>query len=139
MLLPGTCSIVGPVPDESATATCTIRRDPRGFVHAVMRQGCAMELRDAQENVAAIFELGGRMRTPVVVDMRGVRSQTREARDYFGGTEADRATLAVGLLIGSPVSRVLANFFLRLSPQRIPTALFTSEAPAITWFLGHLG
>jgi hypothetical protein len=67
--------------------------------------------------------------------MRGVRSQSRAARDYFAGPEAEKATLAVALLIGSPVSRVLANFFLRLRPQRIPTALFTDEAAAIAWLL----
>ena len=111
------------------------RRDPRGFVYAVMRQGCEMTLADAQENVATIFEVGGRQRSLVLVDMRGVRSQSREARQYFAGPEAEKATLAVALLIGSPVSRVLANFFLRFSPQRIPTALFTAEDEAVAWLM----
>ncbi|HLL23536.1 MAG TPA: hypothetical protein VK427_15470 [Kofleriaceae bacterium] len=96
-----------------------------------------MTLADAVENVAVTFELGGRTRVRVLVDMRGVRSQSREARRYFAGPEAEKATRAVALLIGSPVSRVLANFFLRLSPQRIPTALFTQEPAAIAWLLDH--
>jgi len=115
------------------TITCTFRRDDRGFVHAVIRAGSEMALAHAQENVAMIYELGGRQRTRVLVDMRGVRTQSREARQYFAGAEAEKATTAVALLIGSPVSRVLANFFLRLSPQRIPTALFTDEASAVAW------
>lgn len=94
-----------------------------------------MALADAQENVAAIFEIGGRQRSRVLVDMRGVRSQSREARAYFGGPEAERASLAVALLIGSPVSRVLANFFLRLNPQRVPSALFTDDRAAIAWLM----
>ncbi|MBA3499309.1 MAG: STAS/SEC14 domain-containing protein [Deltaproteobacteria bacterium] len=103
-----------------------------------MRTGCEMGLEDAQKNLAAIFELGGRQRGLVLVDMRGVRSQSREARQYFATSdEALQATLAVALLIGSPVSRVLANFFLRLNPQRIPTALFTAEEAAITWLMEH--
>ena len=123
----------------AATPTCEFRYDTRGFVHAVMRVGCEMALADAKENVAAIFELGGRTRSRVLVDMRGVRSQSREARQYFAGAEAEKATLAVALLIGSPVSRVLANVFLRLNPQRIPTALFTDEAAAIAWLMEQRG
>lgn len=100
-----------------------------------MKTGCEMALDDAKENVSAIYEIGGRQRNRVLVDMRGVRSQTREARQYFAGPEAERATLAVALLVGSPLSRVLANFFLRLMPQRWPTALFNDEDAAITWLL----
>lgn len=100
-----------------------------------MKKNCEMALDDARQNVAAIYEIGGRTRNRVLVDMRGVRSQTREARQYFAGAEAERATLAVALLVGSPLSRVLANFFLRLMPQRWPTALFTDEASAVAWLL----
>lgn len=121
---------------EASTQTCTFRLDERGFVHAVMKPGCAMELADARANVAATFEVAGRKRTRVLVDMRGVRSQTREARQYFGSNDAEQVTTAVALVIGSPVSRVLANFFLRLHPGRIPTALFTSEDAAIGWLEG---
>jgi hypothetical protein len=102
-----------------------------------MRPGCEMTLADAQENVATIFEVGGRQRSLVLVDMRGLRSQSREARQYFSGPEAEKVTLAVALLIGSPVSRVLASFFLRLNPQRTPSALFTNEGAAIDWLVSQ--
>lgn len=101
-----------------------------------MNAGCEMQLTDAQENVAALAALGGGKRSRVLIDMRGVRSQSRESRQYFAGPEAEKATRAVALMIGSPVSRVLANFFLRLTPQRIPTSLFTSEDAAIAWLMG---
>jgi hypothetical protein len=119
-----------------ATETCTFRLDDRGFIHAVMKQGCSMELQDAQANVATIYELGGHKPSRVLVDMRGVRAQSREARHYFASVDAEKATRAVALVIGSPVSRVLANFYLRLNPGRIPTALFTSEDAAIGWLEG---
>lgn len=122
--------------DAAATDTCTFRRDPRGFVHAVMRNGCQMQLAEAKENVAAIAGLTGNSRMPILVDMRGVRSQSREARDYFGGADTETTSLAVALLIGSPVSRVLANFFLRLNnKQRYPIRLFTEEESAVAWLL----
>ncbi len=94
-----------------------------------------MALADAVENVAMMFEVGARQRSRVLVDMRQIHSQSREARLYFGGAESQAATLAVAILIGSPVSRVIANFFLRVSQQRLPTALFTDQNAAIKWLL----
>lgn len=120
---------------DTTSRTCTFRRDSRGFVHAVMKQGCEMALDDAKENVAVMYELAGRSRTLVLVDTRGVRWQSREARDYFTSTNAAEATTAVALIVGSPVSRVLGNFFLRLERHRFPTALFDSEDKAIRWLL----
>jgi hypothetical protein len=100
-----------------------------------MRPGCEMVVEDARTNVAAIYELGERGRRLLLVDMRGMRSQTREAREYLTGPEAARAALAVALLVGSPVSRVLGNFFLRFGAHRVPTSLFTNEDDAIAWLL----
>jgi hypothetical protein len=54
-----------------------------------MKTGCEMGLEDAKHNIAAIQELGGG-KVLVLVDMRGVRSQPREARQYFSGPEAPR-------------------------------------------------
>lgn len=94
-----------------------------------------MALDDAKENVAAIYELAGRSRTLVLVDTRGVRWQSREARDYFVSDNAAEATTAVAIVVGSPVSRVLGSFFLRFEQHRFPTALFDNEDKAIHWLL----
>ena len=117
------------------TATCTFELDPRGFVHAVMKPGCRMVLADAVANVAATFEVAGRKRTRVLVDARGVHSQSREARLYFNGPEAEATTVALALLIDSPVSRVIVNFFVHVSKQRVPTAVFSNQDAAIAWLL----
>ncbi len=100
-----------------------------------MNPGCEMTLDDAKENVVVIYELSGNRRSPVLVDSRGVRWQTREAREYFVGPEAAEATSAVALLVGTPVSRVLGNFFLRFEKHRFPTALFSDEDSAVRWLL----
>ena len=120
---------------EATSRTCTFRRDARGFVHAVMKQGCEMALADARENVAAIYDLAGGERSLVLVDTRGVRWQSREARDYFVSANAAEATTAVALIVGSPVSRMLGTFFLRFERHRFPTALFDDEEKAVRWLL----
>jgi hypothetical protein len=121
------------------TRTCRHELDPRGFVRATVFEGADMDLADARDNVAATFEVGGRRRTPVLVDLRGVRSQTRECRKYFVGPEATAMTGPVALLVGSPVSRVIGNFFLRLNDQRVPTRLFSDEGEAAAWLLAQRG
>jgi hypothetical protein len=100
-----------------------------------MNTGCEMDLEDAKESIAALYELGGQRPNLVLVDTRGVRWQSREAREHFVSEDAARATSAVALLVGSPVSRVLGNFFLRFENHRFPTALFSDEDNAVRWLL----
>lgn len=119
------------------TRVCTFRLDPEGFVRAVMSQGARFDLTDARECVAATFDVAGRRRTPVLVDMRGVLSQTREAREYFVCAETAERLRAVALLVDSPLSRLLGNFFLRKSAHLVPTRLFTDEAAAKSWLAEH--
>jgi len=73
----------------------------------------------------------GQRRGLMLVDIRNVRSLSREAREFFGGE--DSCALAVGLLTGSPLTRMVGNFFLRLSGTNHPTRLFTNEEKAVEW------
>lgn len=125
----------GPSAERIETEVCAFVLDPRGFVRATMREGAEFGLSDAVACVDATFTIAGERRRPVLVDARGVRSQTREAREYFSSAEAAQKILAVALFVGSPVSRMIGNFFLGMGAQRVPTRLFTAEPPAIDWLL----
>jgi hypothetical protein len=99
-----------------------------------MRNGLEMTVEDAREALSVTGSFGPGGPLPVLVDARGIRSQTKEARTVFGGAEAARVTSAVALLVGiSPVSRMIGNFFLRLNEPPSPTQLFSEERPAIEW------
>lgn len=102
-----------------------------------MREGARFELRDAEEAIVAMREIGEGARVPVLVDMRGVLSQTREAREYFMQEDAARVSAAVALLVDSPLSRLLGNFFLLRGAHRVPTRLFTEEQAAVRWLAEH--
>lgn len=102
-----------------------------------MREGARFELRDAEEAIVAMREIGEGARVPVLVDMRGLQSQTREAREYFMQEEAARVSAAVALLVDSPLSRLLGNFFLLRGAHRVPTRLFTEEKAAVRWLAGR--
>lgn len=118
---------------EQRTRICTFRLADAGFIHAVMDPGARFELADAREAVALTWTLARERRCGVLVDMRGVQAQTRQAREYFVSEEVAAKISAVALLVESPVSRMIGNFFLRLGSHRIPTQLFTEEAAAEAW------
>lgn len=117
------------------TRICSFELDPRGFVRATVDLDAHMDTEDAEEALALTFEVAGRQRRPVLVDLRGIRSQSRGARLYFASPAVAERLAAVGLLIASPVSKVLGNFFLRLQKQPVPTELFHDEEAAVDWLL----
>lgn len=103
-----------------------------------MDDGARFSLDDAVESVDAMFRIGQSRARPVLVDMRGLLEQSREARAYFAGEEAARRVCAVALWVGSPVSRMIGNFFLRMGVQRTPSKLFTREDEAIAWLVRYV-
>lgn len=119
------------------TRACTFEVDPRGFIRATMRDGIELDLADAQEALQATARLCDGRRMPVLVDSRGLKFQTKAARDHFVSDKAERITRAVALLVGSPVSRMIGNFFIRQSGPNIPTQLFTDEETAVAWLVGE--
>jgi len=98
-----------------------------------MNQGATFEESDARDAVAASWQVAGERRAPVLVDMRGMRAESRAAREYFTSEETASKVSAVALLVGSPVSKMIGNLFLRLGAHRIPTRLFTDDASARRW------
>ena len=66
----------------------------------------------------------------VMVDIRACTSIDREAREAYA---VNPLNLAVALLIGNPISRMLGNFYLGLNRVASPIRLFNSEDKAISW------
>ena len=104
-----------------------------GIVRSTVLPGTEETLADAIENVRAGGQLlGGRPRL-VLDDSRHIKSIDREARAYYAGPESTRMVLAAAVLIGSPIQRIIGNFFLKLNQPPFPARLFTSEAEALAW------
>ena len=120
-----------PPPDAEKTRTCLLWK--RGIICGRFLPGVEVELEDAIENVRVTARLTEGKRLPVMVDLRAVRSQSADARAYLAGPEALRVTLAVALIIGSPLSRMIGNFYLGFNKPPVPTRLFTSVSEAEGW------
>jgi hypothetical protein len=124
-------------PETERTRTCAFRAGP--IIRARFLPGAEVTLADARENIAVTARLTGGARAPILVDLRQLRSQSAEARAYLAGPEATRVSLAVALIVGSPLSVAIGNFFLGFNRPAVPTRLFRDEEAALQWLATAAG
>ena len=72
---------------------------------------------------------------PILADIRRIKSMSREGRKTFGGAGATYTALA--LIAGSPVTQMIANFFIGINRTMSPQQMFTDEGKAIAWLQQH--
>lgn len=88
------------------------------------------EARAVDQEIKAL----GRGKVLSLVDLREVESIDRPAREFFMDQNSDYR--AVAMVVNSPSTRMLANFFMGLKRGAIPVKMFTSEPEAISWLQG---
>jgi len=104
---------------------------PDGIVQLRWVPRVTMVLEDALAATHAMTELTGGRQSPLLVDVHDVGPQDRPARNEF--TSRGDLVSAVALIVGSPLSRMMGNFFLGVSKPMAPTRLFDDEASALIW------
>lgn len=97
-----------------------------------------VDLNEAKENSAVINALEGASNFPLIVDLRKVVSITKEARDHFAMKGRETRVIAIALIIGSPISRVIANFYIGLSKPVTPVKMFNNQSKAEKWCLSFV-
>jgi len=121
-----------------ATPTAKVWLGEDGIVRTNYFPNVEETLADAKENIATVVKVSKGKRYPVLVGGRNVKSITREARAYYAGETTANAVYAAAILIGSPVSRMIGNFFMNFNKPKYPLKLFTSETDAIEWLKGFI-
>lgn len=109
-----------------------------GIVRIIWVPGAEVTLEDAQETMATYLKINQGRKRPLFVDTKTMKSLAREARHYYASEEAARVASAVAVIVGTPVSRVLGNFYLGLSNPHLPTRLFSSEEDALEWLKEYI-
>jgi hypothetical protein len=66
-------------------------------------------------------------------NIKAVKSSTKSARDFMASEEGCNGVIAAAVLINSPISNIIGNFFIRVSKPLRPTKLFTNEEDAKKW------
>ena len=118
------------------TRTAEIWLDQDGIIHYKVLPGVEVTIDDTREYVKIQCGLTKNKKVLNLTDLREVKSITHEAREYLSGEEVERITAACALLIGSPVSKVIGNFFLGINKPPYPIKIFTTEEKAAEWLKG---
>lgn len=117
--------------------TAVLHRCSDGVVEIRMKVGSRLGEDEITELLAAQLELTPSMAC-VLVDTRGTVAMTREAQQRTADNAVNALTAATALLVDSPVSTLLGNFFIRFAKPPYPTRLFRQEDKAREWVLQHL-
>jgi hypothetical protein len=108
------------------------------IVRIIYVPGAEPTLEDARKILDAYHKLRKGRRLPLLIDTRTMKSFARGARQLFAGEEAQGCASAAAIIVDTPVTKVLANFYLGLSKPRLPSRLFSSEDEALAWLKGYL-
>jgi hypothetical protein len=108
----------------------------RDVVRVQWSQGSHITGALAAAAMAAVDELNGDRKRPLLVEMRGAATPTPEARERFG---VPCTVSRIALLGESAVDRVHASFGPPGTVGRhpVPTRFFTSEPAALAWLLNE--
>lgn len=109
-----------------------------GIVRMIQNPGVDLTLEDARECFAAHQKVRRGKRHPLLIDARKMRSITKDARQFFASDEVSRVSLAFAMIVDTPLSRVLGNFYLGISKPQLPARIFSSEADALEWLNGYI-
>jgi hypothetical protein len=129
-----------PMGDDSGVIThpkFRIWLRPDGIVQLVWAPRTTVLLEDVTVALAAMAELTGGRRSPLLVDARDTGPLDRPTRAEL--TRRSDLQAAVALIVGTPLTRVMANFFLSVNKPVFPTRMFDDEASAVAWLLEFVG
>ena len=76
--------------------------------------------------------------TGLLVDARGTVAMRRKALEMAANNPVNDRTVATALLVDSPVSTLLVNFFIRFARPPYPARAFRDPQSARQWLLEHL-
>lgn len=74
------------------------------------------------------------MPMPRLVDIRLLKGASKEVRDYMGNDKTATGQISkAAILLGSAITKILGNIFIRFGKPPFETKLFTDRNKAIDW------
>ncbi len=96
-------------------------------------------IEDAKEVTAAVSQITGNKRYPVLIDSTNVKDMSPEGRAYYTSEEAFMSVSAIAIMIKSGISKLMTNFFIDMSRlPGPPRKLFDDENKAVLWLKNYI-
>lgn len=103
-----------------------------GILFMYYKQLDLLEIEAARTIVKDRIAYSNGISYPCLFDITNVKESTKEARDYMANEGNDLVT-ASAIIVGSPVLRMMANFFIMVNKPKNPTMMFTDQESALEW------
>lgn len=120
------------IPADARRARASVLYRDR-FVRVVFLPNVEVGLEDARDCLRIGLELHADNGAPVLVDLRTVRSMSADARAFFAGPNGIKVAPAVAVIVSSPLTRAIGNFYLGFNRPRVPTKLFSNLDASERW------
>lgn len=95
--------------------------------------GSIMNLEEGLLSTKIIAEMINNNPLPMLCDLTNVVKMSKECRDHFAGPNHAKVFTKCALIINSPISKIIGNFFLGANKPLRPTRLFTSKEDGLEW------
>jgi hypothetical protein len=99
----------------------------------VGKNHASIDLKSAIENTISVQSFYSTKKFPILVDSSNVAYISREARSHFSAKNRETSINSMAIIVNSPISRVIGNFFMGLNKPLIPAKLFENEESAVKW------
>jgi hypothetical protein len=109
-----------------------------GILYGRYAEGLDVSLDIAKELVESRILYSEGKSCPMLIDMKGVKSATPQAREYLATIGATHLK-AGALIVGSQMNMAIGNVFLMIDKPLVPTKLFTNEDRAVEWLRQYAG
>ncbi len=104
-----------------------------GIMHGTYKKGFKITLEDAKTIVRERTKLlGGKDLNAIIYD-GGVISMDKAARDFLSSDEGIQGLKSVAIIENSFFSKMLINFFLKLTNPKISVKAFGNQEEALKW------
>lgn len=96
-----------------------------------------INLEIAKEIVKVRQELARNQPVLALIYNQGVVKMDKKAREYLASDEGVRGIIAAAIVVGSPFTSFLANFFVSVNKPKMPVRVFSNATDARTWLQKH--
>ena len=106
---------------------------PDNIVSIECRPNSTMTLEDGKMSTKVVGEIVNGNPLPLLCDLTNVVKMSQDCRKHFAGPEHARVFSRCALIVNSPISKIIGNFFLGANMPLKPTRLFTSVDEGLKW------
>jgi hypothetical protein len=120
--------------DENDKIKFTFR--PEDIVQIECLPNTIMTLELGQFSTKMIAEMIAGTPRPLLCDLTNVVKMTHDCRKHFAGEDHAVVFTKCALIVTSPISKIIGNFFLGANKPIRPTRLFTDINQGLNWLKG---